>query len=123
MRAVPASLLFHAVSSGALAVAATLGVVAGALDSWLAWALVSAHGAGYLVTAMQPHLFGGRPRRDVPAAVLTAGLLAAPAALDVRWSQLLALATLAYLVLRALRDVRVVLRAYRDAWVWVNPTR
>lgn len=38
-------------------------------------------------------------------------------------TQLLALATLAWLTLRAVRAVYLVLRAYRDGWVWVNPTR
>lgn len=64
MGGTPRPFLLHAVASAVLAAAVTLGVGSGALDSWLAWALVCAHGAAYLATAMQPHLFGGRARFD-----------------------------------------------------------
>lgn len=123
MRKAPASFVLHAAASATLALAGTKGVGSGVLDSWLAWALVSAHGAGYLATVMQPHLFGGRPRVDFPALLLAAGLVLALAAGDFRWTQGVALATLAYLVLGATRSVYGVLHAYRHAWVWVNPDR
>ncbi len=121
MRKAPASLVLHAAASATLAFAGTKGVGSGVLDSWLAWALVSAHGAGYLATVMQPHLFGGRPRVDFPALVLAAGLSFVLVAGDPRWTQGVALATLAYLFLSATRSVYRVLHAYRHAWVWVNP--
>jgi hypothetical protein len=118
---VPGTFAAQAGASAVLAVGTTLGVREGALDAWLAWALVSAHGAGYLATVMQPHLFGGRPRVDVPAAAMAVLLLAAAMTAPVAWVQGGALALLAWLVLRAVRGVAVVLRTYRDGWVWRNP--
>ena len=124
MGTVPRTLLFHAIASAILASALTLSVDLGALNTLTAWAVLSLHGTGYLARVMQPHLFEGGPGFDVGSMVLALVFLAAAAfAPSLAALHTLNLVTLVWVTLRAITSTIIVLAAYRDAWVWVNPDR
>ena len=76
-----------------------------------------------LRTALARSLNTVSVRLVLAALVLAAGMSYVLVAGDLRWTQAVALAILAYLVLSATRSVYRVLHAYRRAWVWVNPER
>lgn len=120
MRRVPWEFALHALTSTAFAAAGVHADVPGGIGALVGWAILTLHGMAYLAKAMQPHLFGGRPRADRGAVAMAAALLALAMTAPDR-TALLAAPVLAYLGWQAVAAGGRVLRAYRDHWVWVNP--